>query len=348
MSWFTDLFVKRVPAWKPEQFNLGANIDTRLPEVAAEQDITAAEVIASAVVVQYKEIPKDLVRAFPIQNQNGKSDCVAETRRKLKRILFKVNKGLDLDFSSGALYRKRRNYPEGGMASFDAIQLDRDTGMTLDALVPSDPIISEQSANAIKPDAYNDDVAQVFRTQSDDIVFGSGDLDTPAGSIQKTRKGVMMWFYFTYNEWAREVPIILDSTLQLRDDRALRHSVTGVEPAMYNGKEGVWIEDSAHFGGLNRRFITRDFYMRRNFWASYPIAFKFEPPVTLKPSYDGSTKSLQDCLKVEGTFPSNVDSTGVYGPLTTQAVKDFQKKYGLEQVGTVGPRTKAKLIELYP
>lgn len=331
----------------PPRVELGALPDTRSPEERA-RDYPIAEIVAHAAAVEWREIPQDQVRQFGTQDQGNKGSCVAETRRKLKRILFNVNKGLDLDFSAVAFYRKRSNYPAAGMSAVDAISLDRNFGMTLDKLVPSDTVTTETAANALFVDPYNDDVAKVFAVQPNEVTFIPGDMDTPAGTIQKTRKGVMMWFYFTYEEWAQEVPKILNNNLQFSFPSTLRHSVTGVEPALYDGVQGVWIEDSAHFGGFARRFITRAFYERRNVWASYPIAFKFEPETGNKPSYYGSTASLQDCLKWEGLFPSNVDSTGVYGPITTQAVKDFQKKYGLEQIGAVGPRTRAKLVELYP
>lgn len=38
---------------------------------------------------------------------------------------------------------------------------------------------------------------------------------------------------------------------------------------------------------------------------------------------------------------------GIFGPATTRAVKMFQKKYGIAQVGTVGPQTRAKLNEVF-
>lgn len=349
MSWFTDLFKKKSPApVAPEVFHLGANIDTRPPEQAAAEDIHAAEVIASAVAVNWVEKDPASIRTFGDQNQNQKSDCVAESRRKIKRVLYNVNKGIDLDFSAVAFYRKRVNYPGEGMIAADAIKIDSEQGMTLDKLVPSDPITTEAGANALAPDKYNNDLAKVFAIQNKEIIFVPGDLETPAGTIQKSRKAVMVWFYFTSREWSQLVPKIMDNLSGPGDPRSLNHSTVAIEPALYQGQKGFWIDDSAHFGGLARRFITEDFYKKRNWYASYPLAFKFEPDVNTKPSYDGSTKSLQDCLKFEGVFPSNVDSTGVMGPITIQAVKDFQKKYGIDQTGTVGPITTTKLKSLYP
>lgn len=325
---------------------LGANIDTRTPEAKA-LDWNIKEIVASLAVVDWKETPPDQIRRFPVQNQYSTSSCVAQSRRKLYRILFKVNRGLDLDFSAMEFYRRRGNYPAEGMGADDAISLCRNGGMTLDALVPSEAIKTEGEANKLVITQENIDIAKVFVIPHE-VTFDAGDLEAPAGTIQKTRKGVMMWFFFTNEEWSREVPVIIDTTLGLYSARALRHSVVGVEPVMYKGKEGVWIDDSAHFGGLSKRFITKDFYEARNFWASYPVNFKFQEGGVEKPSYDGSVKSLQDCLKYEGVFPLDRDSTGIFGPITTDAVKKFQAKYGMEQVGKVGPLTTQKLNEKYP
>lgn len=350
--------------------HLGANIDTRPPEQAALQDVTAKETIAQSSAVDWQEIAQENIRTFGVQDQMGKSDCVAETRRKLKRVMLKVNKGIDIDFSSVAFYRKRVNYPEGGMQAYDAISLDVNGGMTLDALVPSEPVNTEALANALAPDKFNDDLAKVFATGGNDVVFTPGDIDTPAGTIQKTRKAVMMWFYGTTEEWAKLVPTIDVELSGTKDPRTkVVHSVAGIEPALYQGQQGVWIDDSAHFGGLHRRFVTRAFYKQRNFWASYPLAFKFEASAIAKPHYffgkdlefkaifftDADVVALQDILKYEGCMPTNVDSTGYFGALTLAAVKKYQIKHGIVTSGTpettgfgrVGPKTLYSLNSEY-
>lgn len=347
-TWLKNIFLRVTPP--PAQPELGALLDTRTPQEKADQDIHISQIVTAGALVTpvYQEMKPEDVRVFGLQNQTAKSDCVAESRRKIKRILFKVNKGLDLDFSSVAFYRKRSNFPAQGMGAADAIAIDRNFGMTLDALVPSDVITSEAAANALSPDKFNDDVAQVFRTSSDDVVFTPGDLDTPAGTIQKTRKGVMMWFYFTGPEWAREVPVILDKSLTSPYmAQALRHSVVGVEPALYQGKKGVWIDDSALFGNLARRFVTEEFYKARNFWASYPITFKFEIGTGPKPRFTGTIISAQQCLRYEGLFPANVDFVENLGPTTQKALRDFQARYTLPQTGQLDPGTRNKLQALY-
>jgi uncharacterized protein YkwD len=57
-------------------------------------------------------------------------------------------------------------------------------------------------------------------------------------------------------------------------------------------------------------------------------------------------KELQEFLKTDhGIYPEGL-TTGYFGPLTQAAVKKFQKKHGIEPVGVVGPKTRAKLNEL--
>jgi hypothetical protein len=136
----------------------------------------------------------------------------------------------------------------------------------------------------------------------------------------------MTWFYFSERQWSREVPVLLENFSTLANARALRHSVAAVEPTLYKGVKWLCIEDSAHFGEIARRFITESFFSQRNFWASYPTNSKFEPQDTVRPRYDGSLESLQDCLKFEAVFPSNVDSTGIFGSITKDAVEKIPGK----------------------
>lgn len=316
---------------RDKQPELGALLDERPKSRIILEDVPFDEIVAKSNDVDWREIPKDEVRQFGVQNQYFQSSCVAHTRRKLRRILWKVNKGWDVDFSEGYIYRKRANYPSEGMAAYDAIKIDKE-GVPLRDLLPTEGF-TEAKMNQLKIEPYHEAVGKVFSI-NDDVVFSTGDLFTPSATIQLTKKGVMMWFYFTFSEWAREVPQVIESGLRAIDRRAIRHSVVGVEPALYHGMKGVWIEDSAHFGGFNRRFITQDFYENRNFWASYPINFVFEPQTEILKKLtktaklgdnNNDVKNIQDFLKKHGTFPRNVESTGYYGALTARAVKEWQK-----------------------
>lgn len=56
-------------------------------------------------------------------------------------------------------------------------------------------------------------------------------------------------------------------------------------------------------------------------------------------------KNLQTRLLGEGFFKGEV--TGYFGPITQKAVKAFQAKYGISQLGIVGPATRAQLNKVF-
>lgn len=54
----------------------------------------------------------------------------------------------------------------------------------------------------------------------------------------------------------------------------------------------------------------------------------------------------QQLLKNLGYFPEDVNTTGYFGPITQTAVIEFQAANGIDQVGIIGPQTRARLNEL--
>jgi peptidoglycan hydrolase-like protein with peptidoglycan-binding domain len=54
-----------------------------------------------------------------------------------------------------------------------------------------------------------------------------------------------------------------------------------------------------------------------------------------------TVKSVQQALAKDGLYKGKVD--GMIGPVTTNAVKAFQKKNGLKADGIIGPMTLKKL-----
>lgn len=61
---------------------------------------------------------------------------------------------------------------------------------------------------------------------------------------------------------------------------------------------------------------------------------------------NGQVTRLQQILaRYPDIYPEGL-ITGYFGVATERAVKNFQKKYGLEQVGIVGPKTRALLNSL--
>ncbi len=58
-----------------------------------------------------------------------------------------------------------------------------------------------------------------------------------------------------------------------------------------------------------------------------------------------AVRLLQQFLKTYGVYPDGL-ITGYFGVLTEGAVKEFQKKESIDPVGIVGPKTRARIIEI--
>ena len=292
--------------------------------------------------VDWKE--KTSWRTFPVLNQERKNTCVANTMAKLLGIMYYLRDGIYIDFSRSDIYRRRVNKPTAGMVSNDAFQIAQN-GVTLEDFVSSNQL-TDAEIDALAVEKFKEEIGSVLKI-SNYLTIPSGDFETVASTIQATGKGVMVWFYFNSNEWSSKYPKVIDN--QLTSVNALRHSVTADDWGLIKSKKYIKIEDSAWFGGINERWISEEFFKARNFYSAYAINFKFDAP-DVKPHYiQGNVKSLQDCLKYEQLFPSNIDSSGILGPITKKAVIDFQIKYGLNPpLGNVGPLTTTKLVSLFP
>lgn len=348
------------------EFMNGAAIDTRLDSEKIK-DFELAEVVSAPAAVVWREKEEKDWRTFPEQNQKGSGSCVAQTVKKLAGIQLFLKEGKYVDFSATSIYQERSNKPDGGMIGVESFEIWRKTGISLEALVPSQKMDDAQM-DALKIENYEKEIGKIFRINNH-VGLPVGDIETVASTIQQTKKGVMVWFFFTNAEWSPLVPVIIDPALTIA--KGLRHSVTAVDYLLYKGKKALLIEDSSHFGGRTRRVVTEDFFKKRNWFARYGTSFQFESgdawPTKPKHTFlndlyfsevvvhDAEVTALQDCLKYEGLFPADRDSTGYYGAITASAVLAFQKKYQVAsteelnklQGRRVGAKTRAKLNELF-
>lgn len=334
-----DIPIKDLP-------NPGALLDLRTDEEKAK-DYKFGEIVAAVEPVIWIEKPQNKWRKFPISNQNGSGSCVAQTLKHLYGVYLYLKTGVWVPISASHIYQRRSNKPAPGMGGEDVFTIGQ-KGTTLEAFAPSENM-SDAQMDAQNVIPFMEKIGETFKLGAY-VVVSPTDIDTIASIIQKTGKAVMVWFYFTYPEWTN-VPQVLNPNLDQKAPSTLRHSVSAVDFTLYKGKKALIIDDSWGLSAAmdGQRVITEDFFEARNFFAAHFMNFAFED-VPTKPTYNETIQSLQDCLKSEGLFPTNVDSSGIYGPITIKAVNAFQVKYGLAAVGTgvVGPKTKAKLHELYP
>jgi hypothetical protein len=172
----------------------------------------------------------------------------------------------------------------------------------------------------------------------------------------------MVWYYFKYDEWARNVPQVFYPNLSLYGSESLKHSVVAVDYTLYNGKKALIIDDSWGAGNSTingQRVITEDFHTQRNYYAGYALDFNFETGLEEKPKWtftkdlswgmknDKDVEMLQRCLAYLKLFPNEGYFTGNFYGLTLDAVKKFQAQYGIQNTGYVRELTRQKLNELF-
>lgn len=305
------------------------------------------EVLAASAPFTWKQKTISEVVQYPVWNQHQTSACVAFSKAKQISIMIFSLTGVWIDFSPASIYQLRSNKPARGMMIPDANNIVNKTGVTLEALMKSQGL-TEEEINTVK----RSKVASLFATAIAEAVvrylYVPIDIDRIAQTIE-AKKGVSLLIFATYDEYFRMVPIISNPNLTY-EEAPVRHEVVGVDYFLdQNGIKRIYVNDSAHFGGLAVRELTEDFLLKRCIMADALDVFTFDPESEEKPSYDESIISLQKCLRYEGFFPVGIDYIESFGPVTRSGVIKFQIKYGLNPpLGNVGPLTKAKLHLLYP
>lgn len=318
---------------------IGALLDNR-SDKEKEDDIHINDIVASVNVVNWKE--KLEIRKFPDYNQYNSFMCGANSLSKAIGIAYNAIYGVFIPFSRIDIYQRRINKPEAGMSLTDMFRIANE-GITLEQLTPK--VIREDSeADDYKIEDFKREVGKIFSINSGINV--PSNIDTIASVIQTTGKGVILLTYFNSGEWSKEKPYIVDKNLTVYD--SLRHFVVATDFTLINGVKYIVIEDSAWFGGFNRRYLNEEWINKRVYSAMYPMNFKFQKTDINKPIYDGKTIiSAQQCLRSEGLFPTNVSFINSFGPVTKKAVKDFQIRYNLPVTSQLDETTRNKLIQLY-
>lgn len=327
---------------QPNHFT-GANIDTRSPQAKAE-DIVFDDIVGKADAVLWKEKWPN-VRRYPDYNQYRSFTCGANALSKSQGIHFALKYGY-LPFSRPDIYQRRTNRPGEGMIMWDMFEIASKW------LVPTS-FTAEEASNLLKDTDY--EALPIDQWAKDINLFSvkgnvklANDLETIASVIQTTGKAPILLTYFTAGEWSKEIPYIVESTLKVMDSSALRHFVTIVDFTLHKGVKYLVVEDSAWFGGYNRRLLSEEWIKIRGYEIRYGMNFRFEPKGD-KPSYDGVTIiSAQECLRYLSYFPSNISLVEALGPITRQSLSKFQRAQGLPVTSKLDPLTVRLLRDLFP
>lgn len=332
-----------------KEFYNGIAEDPRTPDQKAK-DFIHEELFSAPPAPKWEErAPKQ----FPIRNQDGSSGCVAFAVAKILGI-DEVYEGRGyVDLSPRFIYTLRGNQTTDGMYLPNALDIARQYGAPLEALLPSDN--KGETAMNYKGDITADVKANAIKYKSAGYVELPVDIDAIA-AITTMGKGVLLGNRFDYSEWT-DFP-----TVDPQSKRSCGHGTAAVDNVLVKGKKYIVMDDSwgPQFAKFGQRYLSQDWLKARCFYAGYTMNFIYESDSTEKPHHtftqwmrrgdkNSEVVALQNILKYEGLFPLNVESTGLYGPATQRAVKAFQIKYlGTHNEGKqAGPQTIAKLNSLY-
>lgn len=301
---------------------------------------------------------------YPKRDQEMQSSCVLYTASKLLSIDELTENGAYRELSPRSIYPYVA-VPGGGSNSIDAMKIATKRGMTLEVLLPTDGL---SEAEAVSDKGYVTDAKQVALVyKPDSFVECTTDFETIASilngyKVQGKRKAVAVTVVGSNNgTWLSAFP-----KPPKMGEALWYHKVPVCDYGLIGGKKHLSIDNSwGTKAGLNgQQFLSID-YQGWMYGGIYTLNMpddwqQLGSPNMPAPKYQwtldmslGSSgkdvEMLQVALQSMGMFPisSVMKPTGFYGGMTKKSVELFQASFGIETTGTVGPKTRAKLNDIF-
>jgi len=322
-----------------------------LPDIRSQEDKSKdyqAKEVRVFKAVNWIEKPQKDWRRFPISNQEQASNCVNHALAKVLGVENYLEEKKFIDFSKRDIYSQGFE-PTGGMVYDKALSLVKNNGITLESLMPSLHMTEEEVRKRDDASNFTRQVALVGKPKN--YIYLPIDIDAIAEIID-SGKAVCLGTRFNTGGFTPEV--------KLDQLGMYGHAISGTDRTIWKDEKAIIFDNSWDYSwGFDGQGILTESQLKNGLvTAAYfeDLSNNWRDVVIVKPKFtftknlslgmtDPEVVKLQDCLAYEGLFTTA--STGYFGPITKNAVVAFQAKYGIDQVGTVGPITRAKLNELY-
>lgn len=302
-----------------ELFPSGALPDTR-SDKEKEKDYLVEEILAGAPVPFQHERPTKLDAT--VYSQEHTSSCVPHAF--LTQLEYA---GIGKELSQLRAYRKRANYPQEGSNGVDMYTQIRG-GQSPHKEAPVVKGMREPEANALP-------LIQGEKIIPDFNYFIFRDYATIPAAVAGG-KAVAIFIYATTKEWAQEYVEVIEDDLN-GNEASVRHAVVLIPSGDFaeKGKEWLAVHDSAAFGKRHLRYISKDFLLKRCYFAAtvaqkedVPPPAEVQQPTTVCEfgQKNGAVYALQSYLAKEGYLGAQY-ITGYYGQLTAKAVLWYQLKH---------------------
>lgn len=292
---------------------------------------------------------------LPIKNQGQSGSCGGQAESYLGESIGALNLKSFEEKSAKFTYAPVAA-PGGGSSGDELANRSENVGWGSEALTPSyqngqppTEAFMEQVQD-ITPDATQH--ASIDRAISNALV--NVDIDSIAQAV-RDNGGVRIGIAGSNNgTWLSEFPQHPNT-----GDTLWYHWVDICKAQMINGKKMIGFPNSwgTAAGNQGWQWLDENYVNTTYIFEARTYVFNDTPPPAefhyrfMNDLQVGSTGpdviALQTALQIDGEFPLNIKPTGYYGNVTKAAVTQFQKRYGIDQVGVVGPRTLAELNSLF-
>lgn len=313
-----------------------------------------------------KKENKKMLEEVEVNYQDGVGSCAAQAGSLVSALHNYTEDGKFIKYSAKPIYARRLNRPGRGMWMSDLGNICVKNGTVPEVLYPSPNDTEENMSNLDGYISAFEAFGKILKAKN--YFWLSGNDINLFAQVLALNKPIVLAVKFGRNEWGSAIaPQIKDATTEYG------HAIAGLLKGFvtYQTKRAIVIQDShgdkIGYGG--RRILTEDWFVKGRVLPSIwfedlnNLAIFNQQGTTEKPKYvfkreldvgmiGYDVAMLQRCLgylKDDGgwLFPLATPPTGNYYGVTRNAVQRFQKMYGIEQVGRVGPQTLAKLNEIF-
>jgi len=285
--------------------------------------------------ITWIEKPESEWKRYTPREQSSSLSCMAQSGAKAIETISGIVE------SAHPPYRRRSNYPEGGMWTQDLGNLIKNLGTTTELL----DISQNQNETLLNRTV---DVPTPIKIGGYFFV-NPNSIDDIAYTILNYKHCILI-VHGCKKEWTA---IPQADSLEIPANYDFGHACTAIDYFSYKGQKALLIEDSTgHFNSLDgkgRRIITEEFLKARIVDAMYFIVEIPVPPFKFTQTMKIGSKGAQvvELQKFLNKFEkSTLITDGWYGLKTATIVKLFQQHHGLVEDSIFGlkSRTVANLM----
>lgn len=291
---------------------------------------------------------------IPVKDQNGSGSCGGQAWSYYDSVFEAMATGSFEERSARFIYSQTFVAPDGGSDGRTNSILVADQGVAREVVFTSynNGHPPSESFMRNKSDMTADVKADANKSRAKGYANVNNDIDTFAQAIRENYGLVLGIDGEDNGTWLSPFP-------KPPSKRVWGHWLYAGKAKLIDGKKYIGVINSwgASTGDQGIQWLGEDYFKSGHIWYGWTQVFD---PASLDTGFHYTFKNqldfgaigadvvaLQTALKLEGCFPSYVPATGLFGLITQASVKAFQKKYNLDQVGRVGPKTLAQLNKLY-